>query len=103
MQAPTIDRANFGAPVRYRPVPGEKWLTGEIVEIKGLDLMFVCDAPLELHTELEIVLPAKVQAMACELSLNLCCTARVTRRILVNWPDSRPALVISIINSRIAH
>ncbi len=102
MQALSNEQVKFGTPVRYRPLSGGSWLTGETVEVNGPELTFFCDAPLELDTKVEVVLPAKVQAIAHETSINLLCTAQVIRRFLANWPDVRPALAISISSCQIA-
>lgn len=88
--------APFGAPVRYRMLGEMRWRTGETVEINGLELMFLSDAPLELHAAVEVVLPAKVQGMGRGMQLKLLCLGRVVRRLLANWPDLRPALVVEI-------
>src|SRR5690348_10942116 len=94
--------SKFGAPIRYRLVPSKEWLTGELAETKGPELVFFCDRPLEVDTKLEIVLPARVQAIVGDAVLNLVCVAEVVRRILLNWPEVRPALAVHISSCQIA-
>ncbi len=102
MQALSGRNVPFGTPIRYRGFPQEPWRAGEMFEVKGADLMFLCDTPLELYAEVEIMLPAKVQTMEREASLNLLCSGRVVRRLLANWPEVRSALVVRITICHIA-
>jgi hypothetical protein len=78
-----------------------RWHTAEIVEIDGLELKFLSDAPLELQAAVEVLVPAKVQGMGRRMPIKLLCLGRVVRRFLVNWPDLRPAAVIGISNCEI--
>ncbi|MBZ5567525.1 MAG: hypothetical protein LAN64_06700 [Acidobacteriia bacterium] len=85
----------FGTHIRYRTAGGE-WYAGETVDIRDSELKLLCDEPLELHADVDILLPSKVQVKGRELPLNLLCTGRVVGRVLANWPDLRCALVVSI-------
>lgn len=100
MQVRHDQRVPFGTAIRYRTIGG-RWHAGEAVEIRDSELMFLCNVPLEMRTELEIILPAKVQVIGSEAALSLLCAGRVVRRFLANWPDLRSALVVSISGCRI--
>ncbi len=92
----------FGATMRYRTLGDGPWRAGEIVEIARAELMFFCEAALEVNADVEVLLPATVQVMGHGSLLPLLCAGRVVRRFLVNWPEIRPAVVVRIAESRIA-
>ena len=86
----------FGTSLRYRIAGERPWTIGDTVELNGSELMFLCDAPLELDAEVEVVLPAKVEVMGRESPLKLLCAGRVIRRFLANWPELRSAAVVNL-------
>jgi hypothetical protein len=90
----------FGTAIRYRAIGG-RWHAGEAAEIRNSELMFLCNTPFELHSEVEVILPAKVQVMASESAVNLLCSGRIVRRFLANWPELRSAMVVSISHCQI--
>ncbi len=92
---------SFGAAMRYRALGQVRWHAAEAVQINGRELVFLCEAPFELHVEVEVLLPTKVQVMGREALLTLLGTGQVVRRVLANWPDLRSALVVSIAKFRI--
>lgn len=102
MHAISCDGGKFGAPLRYRLLPSGECLTGEIAQIKGAELIFFCDRALEVDTRIAMVLPTRAQTIAGDAVLNLVCTGEVVRRILLNWPDVRPALAVHISSCHIA-
>ena len=86
----------FGTPIRYRIAGESPWSIGDTIELKGSELMFLCEAPLDLNADVEIVLPAKVQVMGYESPLKLLWAGRVVRRFLANWPELRSAVVVNL-------
>ncbi len=101
MQAFSAQSAQPGTPVRFRVCGERPWRLGETVEVRGSELMFLCDTPLELRVEVEVSLSARMQAMGGDSAMNLICTGRVLRRFLANWPEVRSALVVSLESCRI--
>ncbi len=101
MQVFSAQSAQPGTPIRFRVRGERQWRAGETVELRGSELMFLCDTPLELHVEVEVSLSAKMQAIAGESGVNLICSGRVLRRFLANWPEVRSALVVSLESCRI--
>ncbi len=85
-----------GMPIRYRIAGEQHWRAGETVELNGSELMFLCDVPLELHDDVEVILQTKVQGMGRDSAMKLLCTGRVLRRFLANWPEVRLALVVGL-------
>jgi hypothetical protein len=102
MQALYGESLPFGTPIRYRIAVVGRWQAGEAVEFERAELTFLCDAPLELHAAVEVVLPTKVQVMGRESPLNLLCSGTVVSRVLANWPELRSALVVGIRACQIA-
>lgn len=96
--SPRNQRVSLRWPIRYRPAGEPQWLFGETINISGTGLLFLCEAPLELHTqvEVEVVLRAKARPAGSELRLRLIYRGRVIRRVLANWPDLRPTAAIRI-------
>lgn len=102
MHAVSCGGSKFGAPLRYRVLPTGECLTGEIAQIKGAELVFFCDRALDVDTKISMVLPMRAQTIAGDAVLNMVCTGEVVRRILLNWPDVRPALAVHISSCHIA-
>jgi len=95
-------RVRFRSPIRYRWIAESEWHFGDTVDISGSGLLFLCETPLEVGTEVEVILPAKAQQAGNVLLLNLTYRGRVVRRVLANWPDVRPAVAIRISHCQIA-
>jgi hypothetical protein len=89
-----------GTQIRYRSTGG-CWYAGETVEIRESELTLLCDQPLEVGVEVELLLPSKVQGKGREWPLRLQCAGRVVRRVLANWPELRCLLVVSLSHGRI--
>ena len=90
----------WGTHIRYRAAGGQ-WHAGESLEIRDSELTLLCDTPLELQADVDLLLPAKVHVKGRELPLSLLCKGRVVRRVLANWPELRCALVIGISSCQI--
>jgi hypothetical protein len=97
---PRAQRARLASPIRYRRKTEGQWHSGETVDISGSGLLFLSEAPLELGTELEVLLRVKPEAAENHL-LELVCQGRVVRRVLANWPEVRPATAIRIFHCQV--
>jgi hypothetical protein len=93
---PRDQRARLASPIRYRRKTEGQWHSGETVDISGSGLLFLSEAPLELGTEVEVILRVKPEAAGNDQLLELVCQGRVVRRVLANWPEVRPATAIKV-------
>ena len=85
-----IDRAErhqLHLPLRYRLPGQQEWSAGETVNLSESGLLFSSEAMLELNTRLEITFQTSGTPML-NSSTRL---AQVVRRVLSNWPETRPA------------
>jgi hypothetical protein len=85
-----VDRAQrhvLQLPMRYRIQGEENWSPGETVNLSESGLLFSSEALLEINTRLEITF----QTSGTPLLNSSTRLAQVVRRVLSNWPETRPA------------
>lgn len=86
-----VERAERHAlqiPLRYR-IEGEKdWFPGETVNLSESGILFSSESMLEIDARLEITF----QTSGAPLLSSSTRLARVVRRILSNWPETRPVI-----------
>lgn len=81
------ERHSLHIPLRYRPEGQEEWSRGETVNLSESGILFSSESMLEVDTKLEITFQTSGTPMLSS-STRL---AQVVRRILNNWPETRPA------------
>jgi PilZ domain len=79
-------RRDLRIPLRYRVPGGEEWHQGETVNVSESGLLFSSDEMLEVDANLEITFQTKGTPMLQSSTRQ----ALVVRRMLANWPDTRP-------------
>jgi hypothetical protein len=85
-----VDRAHRHAlqiPLRYRLRGEQEWSPGETVNLSETGVLFSSESMLELNDRLEITF----QTSGTPLLNSSTRLALVVRRVLVNWPETRPA------------
>lgn len=85
-----VERAERHAlqiPLRYRLEGQEEWSPGETVNLSETGILFSSDSILEINDRLEITF----QTTGVPLLSSSTRVARVVRRVLNNWPETRPA------------
>jgi hypothetical protein len=81
------ERHPLQIPLRYR-IQGEKdWSPGETVNLSESGLLFSSESLLEINTRLEITF----QTSGTPLLNSSTRLAQIVRRVLSNWPETRPA------------
>lgn len=95
-------RVRFESPVRYRRIADPEWHFGSTIDVSGSGLLFLCDTPLEVGTEVEVFLPAMAQQVGSIFLLNLVYAGRVVRRVSAQWPDGRPAIAVEVSHCHIS-
>jgi hypothetical protein len=75
-------------PLRYRVEGQEDWSRGETVNLSESGILFSSESLLEIDTRLEITF----QTSGPPLLSSSTRLAQVVRRILNNWPETRPAV-----------
>lgn len=86
-----VERAQRRAlqiPLRYRIEGQEEWSKGETLNLSETGILFSSESLLEIDTRLEITF----QTTGVPLLSSSTRLARVVRRILNNWPETRPAV-----------
>jgi hypothetical protein len=82
------ERHALQIPLRYR-IEGQKdWSMGETVNLSESGILFSSESLLEIDTRLEITF----QTSGVPLLSSSTRLARVVRRILSNWPETRPTV-----------
>lgn len=85
-----VERAERHAlqiPLRYRLEGQEEWSRGETVNYSESGILFSSEAMLEIDARLEITFQTSgVPLLSSSIRL-----AKVVRRVLNNWPETRPA------------
>jgi hypothetical protein len=79
------DRREFRTPVRFRRVGSTEWLMGETINLSETGLLFTSDVLFEVDTRLEITF----QTSGTPLIPRSTRVARIVRRTLSNWPETR--------------
>jgi hypothetical protein len=98
---PRDQRARLASPIRYRRKTEGQWHSGETVDISGSGLLFLAQAPLELGTEVEVILRVKPEGAENHLLLQLVLQGKVVRRVLANWPEVRPATALRVFHCQV--
>jgi hypothetical protein len=83
-----VDRANrreLRIPIRFRRAGTEDWLMGETINLSESGLLFTANELLEVDTRLEITF----QISGTPLIARSTRVARIVRRMLSNWPETR--------------
>jgi hypothetical protein len=86
-----VERAERHAlqiPLRYRIEGQQDWSKGETLNLSESGILFSSESLLEVDTRLEITF----QTSGVPLLSSSTRLARVVRRILSNWPETRPAV-----------
>ena len=84
-----IDRArriSLRLPLRFRLPGQEDWCIGETVNVSETGLLFWSESTLEVDTSVEITF----QTTGAPLLKSSKRQAQVVRRVLSNWPETRP-------------
>ena len=87
---PWVERAERHAlqiPLRYRVRGEQEWSAGQTVNLSETGVLFASDSLLEINTRLEITF----QTSGAPLLNSSTRMAQVVRRVLANWPETRPA------------
>ena len=79
-------RYSLQIPLRYRRAGHHDWATGETRNLSESGLLFSAEHLLEVDTRLEITF----QTASLPLLSTGTRTAQIVRRVLSNWPDTRP-------------
>lgn len=82
------ERHALQIPLRYRVEGQEGWLKGETVNLSESGILFSSESLLEIDTRLEITF----QTSGTPLLSSSTRLAHVVRRVLSNWPETRPAV-----------
>jgi hypothetical protein len=82
------ERRTLQIPLRYRIEGQEDWSKGETVNLSQSGILFSSESLLEVDTKLEITF----QTSGVPLLSSSTRLARVVRRVLSNWPETRPAV-----------
>jgi hypothetical protein len=85
-----VERAERHAlqiPLRYRLEGQQEWSPGEAVNLSESGILFSTESMLEISTRLEITF----QSSGTPLLSSSTRLAQVVRRVLNNWPETRPA------------
>lgn len=78
-------RHQLNIPLRYRLEGGQNWLPGEAINMSESGLLFSSNEMLEVDTRVQITFQSAGTPMV-QSSTRL---ARVVRRMLSNWPETR--------------
>src|SRR5947209_14072471 len=86
-----VDRATrheLRLPLRYRVDGVEDWRSGETINISRSGILFYSSEVLEVDARVEIIF----EASGAGLLHSNTQSAWIVRRMLSNWPDTRPIL-----------
>jgi hypothetical protein len=83
-------RHELRLPLRYRLDGQENWRTGETINISTSGILFYSSEILEVDSRVEIIFEASSVALLHSNTQR----ALVVRRMLSNWPETRPILGI---------
>jgi hypothetical protein len=78
-------RHELRIPMRYRLEGQQDWLTGDAINMSESGLLFISDRLLEVDDRLQITFQS-ADAPQVKSTIRM---ARVVRRILSNWPETR--------------
>jgi hypothetical protein len=95
--APRTEQTIMSHPLRiplcYR-LAGQPWSAGETVNLSNSGVIFYSQHPLEIGETVEIIL----QTSGLQVLPFSTYRARVVRRVLNNWPETRPLLTAQFCN-----
>ena len=83
-----VDRANrreLRIPIRFRRAGDQDWLMGETINLSDSGLLFTANELLDVNTRLEITFQTVGTPLIARSTLH----ARIVRRVLSNWPETR--------------
>jgi hypothetical protein len=80
------ERLELRLPLRYRLRGQDDWSSGETVNVSETGLLFSSDNALEVDTRLEITFQTDGDLLLRSSKRD----AHVVRRVLNNWPETRP-------------
>jgi hypothetical protein len=81
-------RHGLRLPLRYRLDGQENWRTGETINISRSGILFYSNEILEVDSHVEIIFEASSVGLLHSNTQR----AMVVRRMLSNWPETRPIL-----------
>jgi PilZ domain-containing protein len=79
------DRRELSVPIRFRRAGTEDWLIGETINLSESGLLFTTNELLDVDARLEITF----QTSGTPLLARSVRPARIVRRMLSNWPETR--------------
>lgn len=79
------DRRELRVPIRFRRAGDQDWLMGETINLSDSGLLFTANELLDVNTRLEITF----QTVGVPLIARSTLHARIVRRVLSNWPETR--------------
>ena len=82
------ERRELQIPMRYRIEGQEDWSRGETLNMSETGILFSSESLLEINTRLEITF----QTSGAPLLSTSTRLAQVVRRVLSNWPETRPTV-----------
>lgn len=85
-------RSPLCIPLCYRLIGQQQWLEGETVDVSHSGILFYSEQILEIDETIEIIFQAS------EISSAGAKRARVVRRVLNNWPETRALLGVQLCN-----
>lgn len=86
MRVERAERHALQIPLRYRLEGQKEWSLGETVNLSESGILFSSDLLLEVNDRLEITF----QTIGVPMLSSSTRLARVVRRVLSNWPETRP-------------
>jgi len=84
------ERRVLQIPMRYRIDGQEDWSNGETVNLSETGILFSADSMLEVNDKLVITF----QTLGAPMLSSSTRLARVVRRVLSNWPETRPLIAV---------
>jgi hypothetical protein len=85
------DRRELRTPIRFRRAGTETWLMGETINLSESGVLFTADELIEVGTRLEITFQTSGAPLITRSTRN----ARIVRRTLSNWPDTRITFAVA--------
>ena len=80
------ERRRLQIPLRHRSEGQEEWTQGEMLNLSETGLLFSSETILEVGVRIEITF----QISSPPLLPSSTRLARIVRRVLSNWPDTKP-------------
>jgi hypothetical protein len=89
-----VDRAlrrELRIPIRFRPSGTEDWFMGETINLSESGLLFTANELFDVNARLEITFQITGTPLIARSTRN----ARIVRRTLSNWPETRIIFAVS--------